>query len=483
MTFLRCIQNRFGVLRLLLLGLVLVHGARAVHTDPSTGKLVRYSVRPRANSVTGNYLPPPTADAWYKAPEGWQSAKPGDVLRIREHAYPTINIPNAIDTFQVLYRTSDSLDNASWSVATVYIPKSHRNCLPGSNATKSGCSHAMVVYDVPSDSVSPDAAPGYLLQFQEPYGEMRDMLARGWFIMVPDYEGPEAAFCAGVQAGHATLDATRAVLKVAGQFGLEMDRVKVGMWGYSGGAFAVGFASELAETYAPELVIDAAVVGGSSPNISKVDERMNKATTAGLFVTSLYGATVQQPEAHAFLLKQLRTEGLYNKTKFLSALTMTGAEVLGAFWQEDIFNYLENGRDDFDNPIIQSAIDRDAVMGLHGTPRIPSFYYKAVYDELSPVNETSVMIDDFCRHGANILFHQNTIGGHNDELWTGRLRALDYLTAKLEGKVGNSSGVKMDIPATGCVTQTVSLPLETLYLLPDWWWTTGPGLGQGLFPK
>ena len=474
MYILHCTQKASKMLRLLLLGLVLVHRVRAVYTDPILGKLVRYSVRPQESSVAGNYLPPPTADAWYKAPEGWQSAKPGDVLRIREHAYPTINIPNTIDTFQVLYRTSDSLNNASWSVATVYIPKSHHNCLPVSNATKSGCSHAMVVYNVPSDTVSPDAAPSYLLQFQEPYGEMRDMLARGWFIVVPDYEGPTAAFCAGVQAGHATLDATRAVLKVAGRFGLAMDCVKVGMWGYSGGAFAVGFASELAGTYAPELVIDAAVVGGLTPNISKVDMRMNKALTAGLFVASLYGVTVQQPEAHAFLLEQLRTEGPYNKTKFLSALTMTGAEALGAFSQEDIFNYLENGRSDFDNPIIQSAIDRDAVMGLHGTPKIPSFYYKAVHDELSPANETSAMIDDFCRHGANILFHQNTIGGHNDELWTGRLRALDYLTAKLEGVVGNSSGIKMDIPATGCVTQTVSLPLETLYLLPDWWWTGPP---------
>ncbi|ERS96741.1 hypothetical protein HMPREF1624_06950 [Sporothrix schenckii ATCC 58251] len=470
------------------------HAGSSVHHSPLTGDVVNFFGKvPASNNATGRtnatasrnkYLPPPSKDAWYAPPAGWESTKPGTVLRTRPHAYPTINIRNAIDTFQVLYRTSDSHSNASWSVATVFIPKSHAHCVlhstsPAYNA--SACAHAMVAYEVPSDSADPDAAPSYLLQMREPYGEMRDMLARGWFVLVPDYEGPNASFCAGVQAGHATLDATRAVLSLAGpQLGLRTDAVKVGLWGYSGGAFAAEFAAELAATYAPELRIDASVIGGSSPNLTTVDERMNAKDTAGLVVTSILGITVQQPEARAFLLQQLHPTGPYNKTTFLNATTMTGADALDAYSGQNVFDYFVNGRSDWANPAMQDVINADAVMGLHGVPRMPSFYYKAAHDEMSPVDETAEIVTSFCRQGANILFHRNTVGGHNDELWSGRLRALDYLSAKLDGAVPADSTSNLTIPATGCATVDVTIPLDPLYLLPDWWWTEGPGAGLGL---
>lgn len=462
----------------LLAGLVVVALAgTTVHHSPLTGEpLSFFGQRPPPNATVHKYNPPPSKDPWYSAPEGWEAAKPGDILRTRVHAYPTINIRNAIDTFQVLYRTEDTLSNASWSVATVFIPKSHKNCLdPQSPAYNvSSCSHAIVTYEVPSDSADPDAAPSYLLQMREPYGEMRDMLARGWFVLVPDYEGPQASFCAGVQSGHATLDAARAVLRIAGQFGLRMDKVKLGMWGYSGGAFAAEFAAELAAAYAPELTIDASVIGGSAPNLTTVDERMNRRDTAGLVVTSILGITVQQPAARTFLLGQLHPTGPYNATGFLNGTTMTGAAALTAYSDQNIFDYFVHGRDDWTNPALQDVINSDAVMGLHGVPHMPSFYYKAEHDEMSPVNETAAMIAKFCRKGANILFHRNTLGGHNDELWSGRLRALAYLSAKLDGH-GN-----ITIPATGCATVQVTIPLDPLYLLPDWWWTEGPGAELGL---
>lgn len=465
--------------RLLLLvsGLLLlantVAAIGAIHRSPLTGEVVRfYGERPPPNATIDRYLPPPSKDSWYTPPAGWESTKPGAVLRTREHAYPTINIRNAIDTFQVLYRTTDSLNNASWSVATVFIPKSHENCTAAAFNT-SACAHGIVAYEVPSDSADPDAAPSYLLQMREPYGEMRDMLARGWFVLVPDYEGPGASFCAGVQAGHATLDASRAVLSIAGKFGLRMDRVKLGLWGYSGGAFAAEFAAELAGTYAPDLKIDASVIGGPSPNLTTVDERMNNRDTAGLVVTSIIGITVQQPAARKFLRDQLHPTGKYNATTFFNATTMTGADALDAFSNQNVFDYFVNGQADWANATMQDVINNDAVMGLHGVPMMPSFYYKAENDEMSPVNETDVIVERFCKAGANILFHRNTLGGHNDELWSGRLRALEYLAVKLDGH-GN-----ITVPATGCATQQVTIPLDPLYLLPDWWWTEGPGAGLG----
>ncbi|KAH8887839.1 LIP-domain-containing protein [Thozetella sp. PMI_491] len=415
------------------------------------------------------YNAPPSQDKWYQPPDGWEKAARGSVLRVRANAYRTIRIQNAHDVFQVLFRSSDTHGNPSWAVSTVFIPISHVACLNGTNTT--ACAHGIVSYQIPTDSVDIDAAPSFLLQLREPYGDMRDLLAKGWFVAVPDYEGPRASFCAGMQAGYATLDGAKAVLQAAGQFGLQTERARIALWGYSGGAFATEFAIELASSYAPDLKLAGAVVGGPSPNLTTVDELMNKKPTTGLVVASVVGITVQQPRARAFLESRLKETGLmYNATTFLSVQKMSGVDALTFFANQDIYDYFKNRSADLWDPIMQDVIDRDAVMNRHGVPNMPVFFYKAIADEMSPVKETDDIVESYCARGANILYHRNTIGGHNDELWSGRNRTVKYLEDVLDDK----KSPEILRPATGCATYNVSVDLEDfMWLLPDWWWTTG----------
>ena len=424
------------------------------------------------------YLPPPSLDTWYEAPAGWEAATPGTPLKVRPRAYPTINIRNCNNTFQVLYRSSDTHGAPSWAVTTVFIPSSHASCDP-SNPAATNCSHAIVSYQVPSDSVWVDAAPSYLLQAREPYGEMRDLLARGWFVAVPDYEGPQAAYCAGKQAAYATLDGARAVLAVGAQFGLWMERARVGLWGYSGGAFATGFALELAKTYAPDLKLAGGAVGGPAPNLTTVAQLMNKKDTSGLVIASVVGVTVQFPHAREFLLSRLKQEGPFNATGFMAVVNMTGVDALVSYSMQNVYDYFQNGEADVWHPVIQDVIDKDAVMGLHGAPPadVPVFVYKAVADEMSLVGETDELVERYCKGGASVLYHRNTLGGHNDELWSGRLRTLDFLSHVLEvdnAKKKMVSGSNLTVPDRGCLTQNVSVPLDVRDLLPDWWWTGVP---------
>jgi len=484
-------------MRLLLPAWGLLATCLALPQDPSAAAIrhVRYALgagneNPTARSfdlIDGGYenpwaeygyLPPPSMDTWYAPPAGWEATAPGTPLKLRSHAYPTINIRNCSDTFQVLYRSSDTHGNPSWAVTTVFIPTSHAACDP-KNPIATNCSHAVVSYQVPSDSVWVNAAPSNLLQAREPYGEMRDLLKRGWFVAVPDYEGPQAAYCAGKQAAYATLDGAKAVLAVGARFGLQTDRARVGLWGYSGGAFATGFALEVAKTYAPDLKLAGGVVGGPAPNLTTVAELMNKKDTAGLMVASIVGVTTQFPEAREFLTSRLKETGPYNATGFWLVMNMTGYDALMHYKDHDVYDYFKNGADDLWHSTIQDVIDRDAVMGLHGTPPsdVPVFIYKAIQDEMSLVKETDDLVDEYCKGGATVLYHRNTLGGHNDELWSGRLRTLDFLSHVLE--VNNSktkmvSGSNMTVPTGGCVTQNVSVPLEVLDLLPDWWLTGVP---------
>src|SRR3569833_2707285 len=414
----------------------------AVRINPFTGELVGLDERPPER---GNYLPPPSKDVWYRAPDGWEQSSPGDVLKVRPHAHPTINIRNCIDTFQVLFRTTDTHDRPSWAVSTVFIPKSHKNC----NATNlEDCSHGVVSYQVPTDSVDVDAAPSYLLQARDPYGEIRDLLARRWIVAVPDYDGLYASFCAGVQSGHATLDGGRAVMKVAGQFGLRMDKAKYALWGYSGGAFATEFAAELAGSYAPDFKIAGVVVGGGSVNLTTTSEHMNNGSTTGLVVAGMIGITTQQPDARKYLLSRIKQTGPYNITSFTNVTTMTGMDALTYFFGQDVYKYFIGGRDDWLHPVMQQVYQKDAYFGRHGVPNMPCFYYTAIQDEMSPVEDTDALVNSYCKQGANILYHRNTVGHHNDELWSGRLRTYAYLAAVLDG-----AKPYLTIPEKGCLTQ------------------------------
>lgn len=152
---------------------------------------------------------PPSQDLWYTAPAGFETTVPGAVLRVR--AAPgnlTAIYGNSSAAYNILYRTTDSRYNASWAVTTLLEPVSS----DGS---------ALLSYQVPYDSADLDASPSYALY--EPflgmgpvgYGDVQSALACGWYVNIPDYEGPLASFGLGVQAGHATLDSVSTQMNAA----------------------------------------------------------------------------------------------------------------------------------------------------------------------------------------------------------------------------------------------------------------------------
>jgi hypothetical protein len=85
---------------------------------------------------------------------------------------------------------------------------------------------------------------------------------------------------------------------------------------------------------------------------------------------------------------------------------------------------------------------------------MPVFVYKAIHDEMSAAAETDALVDSFCSQGANILYHRNDVGGHNEELWQGRGRALSFLSDVLEDTD------LMSMPKTGCSILNVTVAVN-----------------------
>lgn len=171
--------------------------------------------------------------------------------------------------------------------------------------------------------------------------DVRECLSRGWAVSVPDFEGPDAAFSAGPQAGHAVIDSVRAVLSFTNL--TDPNIARYALWGYSGGAFASGFAAELQASYAPELDFSGIALGGVLSNFTQIIYNVTGSPVAAIVPYALLGLTAQYPDARQYLIDQMHKEGLYNATTFLSALRIPAAEAIALFSGQNIFDYFIQG--------------------------------------------------------------------------------------------------------------------------------------------
>jgi len=246
-----------------------------------------------------------------------------------------------------------------------------------------------------------------------------------------------------VQEGHATLDSVRAVLNTG--FGL-VDDARYAMWGYSGGSIASEWAAELQVQYAPELSFAGAALDGLVPNLTSVLNNSSGKRWSGLFPAALLGFTRQDAEAREYLLSQLKPSGPYNSTGLLAAENMTIEEAFAVYANQSVCEYFIDGLASLHAPILQRLLDTNGVVGFLGAPQMPLHIYKAVHDEITPVEDTDELVARYCDVGANIMLDRNSIGGHLAEETNGDAKAIQWLQSVLNGTYGH----------TGCTIQNVT---------------------------
>lgn len=159
---------------------------------------------------------------------------------------------------QLLYRTRDEHGKPAVTVTTVLQPTAPQ---PGPE---------IVAYLSFYDGFGSECDPSYTLpggyagtSSNEQEAEEEELLishylSSGLVVTVPDFEGEQLHWGAGQESGYSTLDSLRATesyLHVPAS-------TKVGLSGYSGGAIAADWASELAPTYAPKLHLVGVAEGG-----------------------------------------------------------------------------------------------------------------------------------------------------------------------------------------------------------------------------
>lgn len=369
----------------------------------------------------------PSQDPFYAVPADIGSSQPGAILRHRSPpaaiAVFGVDPVRLAASYQLQYRTTDSLGNATATVLTVMVPH-------GANPRR------VLSYQVAEDAASPDCAPSYGLQRGSARGTVLTQaemllieaaLEQGWVVVLPDYEGPQAMYLAWRLAGQATLDGIRAALASTPVTGIQPDAT-VAMWGYSAGSDATAWAAELHPTYAPELAIAGAAIGGTTPNITNVIATTNRGPFAGLLPAGVQGLVRQYPALAAVVDRYLRPA---HRAAFAQTRRQCLLADASEFFYQDVLGMFTDPGFYRTDPVVVRILDEIALG--QAVPRIPLYWYKSTHDEVSPVADTDAVYDRYCAAGATVEYVRDEASEHASAAWTGAPRALAWLKHVMEG--------------------------------------------------
>lgn len=404
----------------------------------------------------------PTQDAFYTPPAGYEEYKNGDIIKIRKSPHKLrrqkqqINIQNA---WQVMVRSSDSHGDASTVITTVIEPY---NADP----------EKVVSYQIFENSACIDCAPSYGLQLganDTTITELDEMyfieiaLKEGWFVVVPDYEGPKAAFTASRQGGMATLDSIRAALKTSNTTGINQ-HAKVAIWGYSGGTIPTTWAAALQPSYAPELKanIVGAAFGGLVSNITSTAELLEGGVHVGLSVAAVAGLASEYPDLKEVVYGDL----LPNKTDQFNAVYGFCQEPEGPYYSEQsIFTgpdrYFRSGWDLLRDPIVKKILDENtlALDDTLGVPDIPLFLYHGKKDKTGAFSQVQRVYNNWCDWGVQSFeFAADASADHYINAAAGLGPAFLWLSKRLAGEAP-IQGCSMTVRQSNISYPGISKPL------------------------
>ncbi|KAK7205331.1 secretory lipase family protein [Myxozyma melibiosi] len=405
-----------------------------------------------------NIPPKPSEDSFYANPAGFESAAPGTILKNR-------NLPSTIAAFglipanikytqQILYRTTNALGDPASAVATILIPY---------NADYT----SLLSYQIAEDAASINCSPSYALQFASDSGGfvgtivtqlewllIQAALEQGWPVVLPDHEGLNATFLANYAGGKHVLDGIRAALASESFTGIKSD-ASVAMWGYSGGSLVSAAASELKDSYAPELNIVAAVLGGPIPNINNALYTLNQGLFAGLIPDGILGLSNAYPALETMVQEGLKSS---KKAKFNTAYdTCLGASALN-FALQNMFSYFDDAQGLLAEAV-PSGILANNSLG-HSTPSVPIFMYKSILDEIDSISYSDKLYKTYCNGGAKVKYVRDLISEHGTLAAFGAPKALTFLAKAFNGETVVSKCTK---------TNTLSslLDISTAQVLPS----------------
>lgn len=380
---------------------------------------------------------PPSEDSFYSPPSGFEDAKLGDILKQRNAPAPIRSIyfeVNVEETWQFMVRSEDSFGNPSVIVTTVFKPYN-------------GDSSKLVSYQVAEDAPSINCSPSYsfmngggiaTINNQADMFLIQTALNEGYYVVSPDYEGLDAVFTGGIQAGHGVLDSLRAALNSENITGIKSDADTV-IWGYSGGSLASSWAASLQPSYAPELLpnLKGCAIGGWVTNITATVTSVSGGVFAGLGASGMAGLSNGYSEVYDFYKSNMYPE---KYQKFTGVYDDCLGEALIDYAFQDYFEgddiYFKDGISVLNQSPIKEVIANNT-LGLipEQMPQIPLFLYHGKIDQIVPYDQAVRVYDIWCDAGIESFeFSADDTAGHITEMAQGSGAGFAWVKKTLSGE-------------------------------------------------
>lgn len=267
------------------------------------------------------------------------------------------------------------------------------------------------------DQCAPSKLLSELVQYEPPINMIFEydvvalytLLARGMAVVMTDYQGlgtPDVhGFLNRKEQAHAVLDAARAAIQLPGA-GMNPDS-PVFLYGYSQGGMASAGAAELQPSYAPDLNVRGAYVGGPV-----VDDQFfigyndGRSSVAPAFAWILNGMAAGYPEVRAVLDNELNGIGkaILNDSASKCAVPTGMAQNHGQTSQwtssgEPLTQVIDRV------PELKAVFDEQRVGTL--TPSVPVLISSARNDEGAPYVPIRDMAANWCGGGVQVQLDSN----------------------------------------------------------------------------
>lgn len=365
---------------------------------------------------------PPQDDPFYTPPRGLKGKTPGTVLRSRQVDVSSsgYGLGTPVDAWQVLYRSTSATHRANAVSGTVMVP----------TAPWTGDGPRPVVsYAVGTHGLGPECAPSYKLVSgtEREFNVFNQALSKGWAVVVTDYEGLGTpgphTYVAGRALGHAMLDAARAAQRLPGT-GLAAG-APIGLWGYSEGGFATGWAAESAAGYAPDLNVVGAAVGAAPADVEAMARLHDGGPASALVLAGAVGLAKAFPSAP---FEEILNDAGRQMVADISV--MCTEEMSYTFPLQKLDSYTTVA-DPMSLPEWQQVFD-DIQLG-NTAPKSPVMIYHSPADELVIFDQGIKLHTDWCAAGAGVQLRP-IVGEHITGAIAGSPIAVDYLAGRFSGQ-------------------------------------------------
>lgn len=356
----------------------------------------------------------PAQDPFYATPSSIGTYAPGQVIASRAYSATLFGGSTSVSAWQISYRTNDSHDNAELGVTTLFVPAA---------AWYGGGSRPVVSMQSPEDSTGSQCAPSYTMATgndAQDFGLVGPLLLNGWAVAVPDYEGPGSRYTAGPQAGHAVLDGIRAV-KNFNASGVGAANAYA-LYGYSGGAQATGWAAQLQPTYAPDVPLAGAAMGGTPADLTAVARYIDGGFAAGFEFAAAWGIAQEWPESGINSI--LNAQGVAD---FATVADKCETDLLSTFAGKRLASD-STVSDPLSYPSVAAVLNLDK-LGAN-TPTAPIYDYHSIADEIVPVAQDDALVSTWCSHGATVTKVRDLSGEHVTEAFAQTPAVIAWLTGR-----------------------------------------------------